>query len=225
MKKITLFILTLFAFNSTLFAKKNNNTFVEMKTNKGTIVLEVFSDVSQHSENFLKLVKENFYDSLLFHRVIPQFMIQGGDPNSKDALVGQFLGNGDIGYKIPAEIMIPTHFHKKGALAAARDNNPDKASSACQFYIVVGKIFNDDQLNSMESNTGIKYTEEMRNAYKTVGGTPHLDGGYTVFGQTVEGQEIVDEISDVSRDASDRPKEDVMILSTKILKKWKPKKS
>ncbi|HMN31923.1 MAG TPA: peptidylprolyl isomerase [Chitinophagaceae bacterium] len=223
MKKAVLLLVILFAMNSTLFAKKEHNTFVEVNTNKGVIVLEIFSDVPQHSANFLKLVKENFYDSLLFHRVIPQFMIQGGDPNSKNALVGQFLGSGDIGYKIPAEIMIPTHFHRKGALAAARDNNPDKASSACQFYIVVGKTFNDDQLNSMEVSNGVKYTEEMRTIYKTEGGTPHLDGGYTVFGQTVSGQEIVDEISNVSRDATDRPKEDVMIFSTKILKKWKPK--
>lgn len=207
-----------------VYAKPPQNTFVELNTTKGKIVLELFHDVPQHSKNFIKLVKEKFYDSLLFHRVIPQFMIQGGDPKSKDALDGQILGSGDNGYRVPAEFMIPTYFHRKGALAAARDNNPDKASSGCQFYIVVGRTFTDEQLNTMETNTGVKYTDEMREVYKTIGGTPHLDGSYTVYGQTVEGQDVVDAISNAERDATDRPKEDIRIISAVILKKWKPKK-
>lgn len=224
MKKITL-LLAIIAISAIAYAKQPKNRFVEINTTKGTITVELYADVPQHSENFLKLAKEHFYDSVIFHRVIPQFMIQGGDPDSKKALTGQMLGNGDIGYKVPAEIMLPKYYHKQGALAAARDNNPEKASSGCQFYIVVGKTFTDADLTSMENNTGVKYSEEARTIYKTIGGTPHLDGGYTVYGQVVEGQEIVNEISLVSRDASDRPREDIRILSTKVLKKWKAKKS
>lgn len=224
MKKIILFAFAL-TVATFAFAGKNKNKFVEINTNKGTIVVELYADVPQHSANFLKLVKEKFYDSVLFHRVIPQFMIQGGDPDSKRAVNGQMLGNGEHGALVPAEFMVPTYFHKQGALAAARTNNPEKASSGCQFYIVVGKTFTDEQLTSMEASTGVKYTEEMRNAYKTIGGTPHLDGGYTVFGQVVDGQDVVNAISQVERDGGDRPKEDVKIIGAKILKKWKPKKS
>ncbi|MCC7030379.1 MAG: peptidylprolyl isomerase [Chitinophagaceae bacterium] len=224
MKKILLTILMCLSIAVT-FAKKSGNKFVEIQTTQGTIVVELFADAVQHSENFLKLVEEHFYDSVLFHRVIPQFMIQGGDPDSKHAMVGQFLGNGDIGYQVPAEIMFPTYYHKQGALAAARTSNPEKKSSGCQFYIVVGKTFTDEELNSIETNNGIKFSEEARTAYKTVGGTPHLDGAYTVYGQTVEGQEIVNAISTVACDPSNRPKEDVRVLGMKVLKKWKPKKS
>ncbi|MBK6330019.1 MAG: peptidylprolyl isomerase [Bacteroidetes bacterium] len=223
MKKL-IFMLILTTAVTASFAKKSKNSFVEIKTNKGNITVELYADVPQHAENFLKLAKENFYDSVLFHRVIPQFMIQGGDPASKNALVGQMLGNGDIGYKIPAEFMLPTYYHKQGALAAARDNNPEKASSGCQFYIVVGKTFTDADLTSIETNNKVTFSEEARNTYKTIGSTPHLDGSYTVFGQVVEGQEIVNEISTVARDGSDRPKEDIKIIGTKVLKKWKPKK-
>lgn len=223
MKKLTILLFAI-GIALTSFGKKSKNTFVEINTTKGSITVELYADVPQHATNFLKLAKENFYDSVLFHRVIPQFMIQGGDPDSKRAMNGQLLGNGDIGYKIPAEFMLPTYYHKQGALAAARDGNPEKASSGCQFYIVVGKTFTDEDLTRMEANTGVKYSEEARTIYKTIGGTPHLDGGYTVFGQVVEGQAIVNEISTVACDASNRPKEDIKIISTKILKKWKPKK-
>jgi peptidyl-prolyl cis-trans isomerase B (cyclophilin B) len=217
MKKIFLLVFVCFSFIAE--AKKNKNKFVVIETNKGCIKIEVFNDVPQHAANFLKLAKEGFYDSLLFHRVIPSFMIQGGDPDSKRAVSKQMLGNGDVGYKVPAEFKLPTYYHKKGALAAARDNNPEKASSGCQFYIVVGKIFTDADLNNMEQRGHFKYSEQARTDYKTIGGTPHLDGDYTVYGQVVMGQEIVDAISLVPRDTNNRPNEDVRILNIKIKKK------
>jgi peptidyl-prolyl cis-trans isomerase B (cyclophilin B) len=217
MKKIFLLVFVCFSFIAE--AKKNKNKFVVIETNKGCIKIEVFNDVPQHAANFLKLAKEGFYDSLLFHRVIPSFMIQGGDPDSKRSVSKQMLGNGDVGYKVPAEFKLPTYYHKKGALAAARDNNPEKASSGCQFYIVVGKIFTDADLNNMEQRGHFKYSEQARTDYKTIGGTPHLDGDYTVYGQVVMGQEIVDAISLVPRDTNNRPNEDVRILNVKIKKK------
>jgi peptidyl-prolyl cis-trans isomerase B (cyclophilin B) len=217
MKKIFLLVFVCFSFIAE--AKKNKNKFVAIETNKGCIKIEVFNDVPQHAANFLKLAKEGFYDSLLFHRVIPSFMIQGGDPDSKRSVSKQMLGNGDVGYKVPAEFKLPTYYHKKGALAAARDNNPEKASSGCQFYSVVGKIFTDADLNNMEQRGHFKYSEQARTDYKTIGGTPHLDGDYTVYGQVVTGQEIVDAISLVPRDTNNRPNEDVRILNIKIKKK------
>ncbi len=219
MKKLSILFLALFALVIIAEAKKSKNKFVEVKTTMGNFKLELFADVPKHSENFLKLVKDGFYDSLLFHRVIPEFMIQGGDPDSKNAMKGQMLGNGDIGYKVPAEFQLPTYYHKKGALCAARDNNPEKASSGCQFYVVVGKIFTDKDLDGMEARNGVKYSEQARKDYKTIGGTPHLDGAYTVYGQCVEGQEVVDAISKVSCEGANRPAEDVRILSMKIKKK------
>ncbi len=201
------------------FAKKNKNKFVEIETSMGIIKVEVYADVPQHAANFLKLANEGFYDSLLFHRIIPSFMIQGGDPDSKNAVMGQMLGNGDVGYKVPAEFMLPKYYHKKGALAAARDNNPEKASSGCQFYIVVGKQFTDNDLDMMENRGGFKYSEQARTEYKTIGGTPHLDGAYTVYGQVVKGQEVVDAISNAPRNPSDRPNENIRILSMKVKKK------
>lgn len=200
-------------------AKKITNSYVTIETSMGSITVEVYADVSKHAENFLKLAKDGFYDSLLFHRVIPGFMIQGGDPESKRALDGQMLGNGDIGYKIPAEFMLPKYYHKKGALAAARDNNPEMASSACQFYMVVGRVFTDSELDMMESRTGSKYSPEARQAYRSIGGTPHLDGSYTVFGQVVKGLEVVDAISNTPRNAGDRPVANVRILSVRVKKK------
>lgn len=201
------------------FAKKNKNKFVEIETSMGMIKVEVYADVPQHAANFLKLANEGFYDSLLFHRIIPSFMIQGGDPDSKNAVMGQMLGNGDVGYKVPAEFMLPKYYHKKGALAAARDNNPEKASSGCQFYIVVGKQFTDNDLDMMENRGGFKYSQQARTEYKTIGGTPHLDGAYTVYGQVVKGQEVVDAISNAPRNPSDRPNENIRILSMKVKKK------
>lgn len=218
MKKIVL-VLMMALLSAPLMAKKNKNKFVEIRTTAGLIKVEVYADVPKHAENFLKLAKEGFYDSLLFHRVIPNFMIQGGDPDSRRAADGQALGNGDLGYKVPAEFMLPKYYHKKGALAAARDGNPEKASSACQFYLVVGKTFTDAELDNFEKRTGIKYSEQARADYKTIGGTPHLDGAYTVYGQVVSGQDVVDAISNRPRNTSDRPNENVRILSMKVKKK------
>lgn len=218
MKKIVL-VLMMALLSAPIMAKKNKNKFVEIRTTAGLIKVEVYADVPRHAENFLKLAKEGFYDSLLFHRVIPNFMIQGGDPDSRRAADGQALGNGDLGYKVPAEFMLPKYYHKKGALAAARDGNPEKASSACQFYLVVGKTFTDAELDKFEQRNGNKYSEQARTDYKTIGGTPHLDGGYTVYGQVVKGQDVVDAISNRPRNTSDRPNENVRILSMKVRKK------
>ncbi|MGI9192685.1 MAG: peptidylprolyl isomerase [Chitinophagaceae bacterium] len=218
MKKFLL-ILLMGLMSAPMMAKKNKNKFVEIRTTAGFIKVEVYADVPKHAENFLKLAKEGFYDSLLFHRVIPNFMIQGGDPDSRRATDGQALGNGDLGYKVPAEFMLPKYYHKKGALAAARDGNPEKASSACQFYLVVGKTFTDAELDNFEKRTGTKYSEQARTDYKTIGGTPHLDGGYTVYGQVVKGQDVVDAIANRPRSGSDRPNENVRILSMKVKKK------
>jgi peptidyl-prolyl cis-trans isomerase B (cyclophilin B) len=168
------------------------------------------------------MVNNHSFDSLLFHRVIQNFMIQGGDPQSKNAVAGAMLGNGEMpGGRIPAEFN-PNIIHKKGALAAARDNNPDMASSNCQFYIVQGRVFNEQQLHSMEQRRGTPYTPEQINTYKTIGGTPHLDMGYTVFGEVLKGLEVVDKIAAVARDANDRPNQDVRILKMTIIS---PKKN
>ncbi|HOZ51513.1 MAG TPA: peptidylprolyl isomerase [Chitinophagaceae bacterium] len=217
MKNI-LFVFLLLSVSISGFAKKNKNKFVVIETNYGTMKVEVYADVKQHADNFLKLAEEGFYDSLLFHRVIPSFMIQGGDPQSKNAPQSTMLGNGDVGYKVPAEFM-DKYYHKKGALAAARDNNPEKASSGCQFYIVQGKTFTDTDLDNMEKNKEKKYEAQVRTDYKTIGGTPHLDGSYTVFGQLVEGFDVLEKISNTACNASNRPTEDVMIISMKIKRK------
>jgi len=176
----------------------------------------------------LKLVKVGFYDSVLFHRVIQDFMIQSGDPDSKQAKPGQPLGNGGPGYTIPAEFR-PTIFHKKGVIAAARrgDNaNPEKSSSGSQFYIVKGKIFTDGGLDSVEQFrlNGRKIPPELREVYKTVGGTPHLDQTYTVFGEVVKGLDVVDKIAAVPTSKAsdrDRPLEDVKIIKAKLIKRKK----
>ena len=144
-------------------------------------------------------------------------MIQGGVPASKNANANQMLGNGDVGYKVPAEFNVAKYIHKKGALAAARDGNPEKASSGCQFYIVVGKVFTDKELDNFESQKGIKYTENQRSMYKTLGGTPHLDNDYTVFGEVIEGLDLAVKISVVAKAAGDRPKKDVRILSARMV--------
>jgi peptidyl-prolyl cis-trans isomerase B (cyclophilin B) len=219
MKKIVLAFLLL-TLTMSSFAKKHKNKFVVIETTMGTIKVEVYADVKQHADNFLKLAGEGFFDSILFHRVIPSFMIQAGDPKSKSASKGELLGNGDLGYKVPAEFMDQYH-HRQGALAAARDNNPEKASSACQFYIVQGKTYTDSELDGIEQSLKRKMTEQARKDYKTIGGTPHLDGSYTVFGQLVEGQDVVQKITMAPRNNTDRPLDDIRIISTKIKKKNK----
>jgi peptidylprolyl isomerase len=249
---------------------------ITINTTMGKIVVKLYDETPKTRDNFIKLVKQKFYDSTLFHRVIQTFMIQAGDPSSKKAPQGIMLGNGDAGYTVPAEI-VPGLIHKKGALATARqgdDVNPSKASSGCQFYIVQGKVFSDADLDQYElnMNRGIKqkifaqiinkpqygsqkkrfidfqnnnnidslralsqsfeplidseyvkephfqFTVEQRKAYTTVGGAPHLDGNYTVFGEVVEGLDIVDKIAAVKVDGNSRPVEDVRILSMEIVK-------
>ena len=181
---------------------------VRVTTDSGVIVLRLYDKTPKHRDNFIKLANEHFFDSLLFHRVINNFMIQGGDPQSKNAVPGTMLGSGDIGYTIPAEFDT-TLFHKKGALAAARTNNPEKASSGCQFYIVQGKKYTDAELTMIEMQAGIKFSPAKRAIYKTLGGTPFLDMNYTVFGEVETGLEVIDKIASVSVDGNNRPLVDV----------------
>lgn len=207
----------------TVVTKKDRASDVLLLTNYGNIVLRLSDSTPLHRDNFLKLVKAGYYDSVLFHRVIQNFMIQAGDPESKHAQPGEPLGRGGPGYRIPAEFR-PTLFHKKGVLAAARDNNPEKASSGSQFYIVQGKIYTDAGLDSVETFrlNGRKIPLEQREVYKTVGGAPHLDQGYTVFGEVVEGLEVVDKIAAVQTSKGpdrDRPLEDVKILKAQLVKR------
>jgi peptidyl-prolyl cis-trans isomerase B (cyclophilin B) len=189
-------------------AASAKRTKVVIETDSGRIVMELYDETPKHRDNMIKLVKKHFYDSLLWHRVIPGFVIQGGDPDSKRAAPGKMLGDGDVGYRIPAEIN-DKFYHVRGALGAARDNNPEKASSGCQFYIVVGKTFTDEQLDQAEQRTGHKHTAAQREAYKRLGGTPHLDGNYTVFGEVVEGMDVVDKIANMPRSSADRPNKDI----------------
>lgn len=188
---------------------------VEIKTDYGTMVVKLSDSTPLHRDNFIKLVKEKFYDSLLFHRVIQGFMIQGGDPQSKNADTGVVLGNGEApGNMIPAEFR-QSLYHKKGALAMARTDNPEKASSNCQFYIVQGKQYENNFLNQMECNireggdTDFYYNDAARKAYKTIGGTPFLDQNYTVFGEVIKGFDVIDKIAAVQKDANDRPLKNV----------------
>src|SRR3989304_4408590 len=243
---------------------QDSTHIVLIETNYGTIKLKLYNETPLHRDNFLKLVGNHFYDSLLFHRVINTFMIQGGDPDSKNAPSQKMLGDGDVGYTIPAEFH-PEIFHKRGVLAAARNGdevNPEQASSGCQFYIVQGKVFNDsllgvvekritrmkaynkvvrnpenkqlldkfNQFQKQENADSIKAAKakidqltdaeivniipykipfEQRKIYTTIGGTPHLDGSYTVFGEVIEGMEVVDKIAAVPRNKADRPLTDV----------------
>lgn len=248
----------------------DGDAVVELKTTLGDIYVDLYNDTPLHRDNFLKLVGEGFYDGVLFHRVIDNFMVQTGDPSSKDATAGQRLGAGDPGYTIEAEIDYPRHYHKYGALAAARtgDNmNPEKRSSGSQFYIVTGNKYSERQLESMDEkrlnqemqnyfqNLAMQYrdsiqhmqaagdqaglealrqqliqeTEEnvkptplpdnIKTDYVEKGGTPHLDGGYTVFGEVIKGMDVVEKIQKAETDSSDRPKEDIRILSAKVIEK------
>lgn len=195
---------------------------VVMETTQGTIVLKLYDQTPLHRDNFRSLVAEGSFDSLLFHRVIQDFMIQGGDPDSKYAEPGVLLGEGDRDYTVPAEFRLEDGiFHRRGVLAGAREGdnvNPEQRSSAMQFYIVWGKIFDDAGLDKVQERldrqTGgrVKLTPEMREVYKTVGGTPHLDGQYTVFGEVVSGLDVVDAIQRVPTDGNDRPLHDVRII-------------
>ena len=197
-------------------------TLVLIDTDMGKIKVKLFNDTPQHRDNFIKNVKEHRYDELLFHRVIKQFMIQGGDINSKDAPIEQHLGDGDPDYTIPAEIVYPKYFHKRGMLGAARtgdDENPERVSSASQFYIVTGKFFTEMELDKMEKEQGITFTPEQRHAYMLEGGTPHLDNNYTIFGEVVKGIKVVDKIQFIETNADDRPVKNIKIKSMKIVDK------
>lgn len=205
--------------------RKKKDYLVSLNTSFGTMRLVLYDQTPKHKENFIKLVNQKFYDSLLFHRIIPLFMIQGGDPNSRKAEPDQPLGNGDVGYKIPAEF-VPSLFHKKGALAAARDNNPEKASSGCQFYVVQGRVWDEaglqTQITRIESLKGHMPTDEQKQVYKTLGGAPHLDGNYTVFGEVIDGLAIVDSVAKQPRNEMNRPEKDIrMTMTGKWIKKKK----
>ena len=206
--------------------KKDRKRDVLMQTTMGDIVIRLSDSTPLHRDNFLKLVKVGYYDSILFHRVIKDFMIQAGDPDSKRAAAGKPLGNGGPGYTVPAEFR-KTLFHKKGVIAAARtgDNmNPTKASSGSQFYIAQGKIFTDAGLDSVETFrlNGRKIPPEQRAVYKTIGGIPHLDQGYTVYGEVVNGLDVIDKIAAVQTSKAqdrDRPSQDVRIIKAKLIKR------
>ena len=193
---------------------------IEMVTSQGKIALRLYDETPLHRDNFLKLVENHTYDGLLFHRVIKNFMVQAGDPKSRDAKPGQPLGDGTLGYTVPAEFR-PNLIHKRGALCAARQGdqvNPKKASSATQFYIVQGQVWDDKTLDMMEQRFDKKFTAEQRKVYTTVGGTPHLDGDYTVFGEVVDGMDVINKIAEMPCDRMDRPVEDVKIISVKVIK-------
>lgn len=254
--------------NKTKMSNTNDATVV-LTTTLGDITIRLYGDTPKHRDNFLKLVSEGYYDGVLFHRVIDKFMIQTGDPDSKNAPAGKMLGMGDPGYTIDAEIMYPKHFHRRGALAAARTGdevNPERKSSGSQFYIVTGQVYNDSTIVQMEKRmqqsqqqevfnrlakehrdtifamrksrdrAGLeklqnelieqtmkevaanpaKISAEAREAYTSVGGTPHLDGAYTVFGEVVDGMEVVAKIENAETDRNDRPVSDIKIIKAVI---------
>lgn len=256
--------------DNSLNAAQTGDVKVLMHTTEGDVTLLLYGDTPAHTRNFVRLVNEGFYNGLLFHRVINDFMIQGGDPDSRNAEAGKQLGEGDLDYKIDAEFVYPRHFHKRGAIAAAREGdsvNPEKKSSATQFYIVTGRVFSPEQLDQMNQRRLLQQkkdifnrlslehrdtimamrrtrdreglqqlqdelaaqTETMaaanpdtltaaqREAYTTVGGTPHLDGSYTVYGEVLDGMDVVDRIQKVETDGNDRPVNDVRIISMKVI--------
>lgn len=217
-----------FAQQDVKIKKKDRKKDIEMVTSQGTMILRLSDSTPLHRDNFIRLVKSGYFKNVLFHRVIKNFMIQAGDPESRDAKSGIPLGNGGPGYTIPAEFR-PGLFHKKGALAAARmgdDVNPEKASSGSQFYIVQGKVFTDGGLDTLENTRlkGYKLPAAHREVYKTLGGTPHLDQNYTVFGELVSGIEVLDSIAatETSKAADrDRPLQDLKIIDVKLIKRKK----
>ena len=216
MKKY-LFIILLFC--AADVSAKPKHSYVRIKTLQGECIVMLYNQTQKHRDNFLKLTKERFYDGTLFHRVIQDFMIQGGDPDSKSAKPGQALGSGDLGYRVDAEFR-DSLFHKKGVLAAARDNNPEKASSSSQFYIVKGKRFTPEELDKtrMSRMNGRIIPQSQREVYRTIGGTPHLDGNYTVYGEVVQGLELIDTIAAVKTSPGDRPVENIS-MEVSILKR------
>jgi peptidyl-prolyl cis-trans isomerase B (cyclophilin B) len=191
-------------------------TVVKIETDSGTMIAKLYRQTPLHTENFTKLVKDHFYDGLLFHRVIKDFMIQGGDPDSRNAQAGALLGEGGLKYTVPAEFDTSL-FHQKGALAMARESddvNPQKASSSTQFYIVEGKPVTDEQMDSWEKRFNITIPESHRKVYRTKGGAPFLDMNYTVFGQVVDGLDVIDKIASAPKDINNRPTKDIKMKIT-----------
>lgn len=209
MKKRTLCVITLLIFHALILHAAPPHKYVRIITSQGECLLKLYDETPLHRNNFMKLVRQGYYDDLLFHRVIRNFMIQGGDPDSRYAAERQRLGEGGPDYTIPAEFA-DSLFHKKGVIAAARDENPEKASSGSQFYLVQGRTFTDAGLDSLEQMRlgGRKIPSYQREVYKTLGGTPHLDQNYTVFGELVSGIDVIDRIAAVETDRYDRPLQD-----------------
>jgi cyclophilin family peptidyl-prolyl cis-trans isomerase len=202
--------------------KSKKDYLLTLRTEAGTMHLILFDETPKHKANFVKLVQEKFYDSLLFHRIIDGFMIQGGDPNSRTAKPNERLGNGGSNMeRIPFEF-VPTRVHRKGALAAASDGNPQKASNACQFYIVQGKTMTDQEITAVEQNNKMAYTTEQKEIFKTLGGVPRLDNNYTVFGQAIDNLEMIDTIAKKPRNKVNRPLKDVkMSIAVELMRKRK----
>jgi peptidyl-prolyl cis-trans isomerase B (cyclophilin B) len=193
---------------------------VEMETNQGDMLIKLYDNTPQHKENFIKLSESGYFNGLLFHRVIKGFMIQGGDPESKDAPAGKRLGMGGPGYTIPAEIN-KENFHVKGSLAAARQGdavNPQKRSSGSQFYIVHGEVVPSNYISMIESQKSLSYPDKVKEKYASLGGTPQLDMDYTVFGEIVDGIKVVDKIATTSTDVANRPHSDMKILKMTVIK-------
>ena len=192
------------------YKEPTTNRIVQLQTQYGNVTISLYDSTPLHRNNFVTLIKTKVLDSLLFHRVIQGFMVQGGDPTSKYAKPNIMLGNGGLPYTVPAEFNLHI-FHKKGALAAARDDNPAKASSSTQFYIVQGKQWTDAELNQTEQTRlqGRKLADSVRTYYKTIGGTPQLDMGYTVFGQVTSGFAVIDSITNQPKDSNNRPLKDI----------------
>ena len=223
MRKI--FALLMIIMTSTMIFAQDKRRVVMMQTTAGNIRIELYNETPLHRDNFVRLVNEHFYDSLLFHRVIKSFMIQAGDPVSRHAQPGVFLGDSTLNYTIPAEIRTPQIYHKRGAVAMAREPdevNPEQKSSSCQFYIVWGKRFSSQAIERVQERLdtikgGIKLTDEMISTYRKTGGTPHLDGTYTVFGEVTEGLDVIERIQAVMTDDDDRPVEDQRILKAIVV--------
>lgn len=224
MKKLLTLLLSICL--SSTFAAKPKNQYVKIATDKGTVFIKLYNETPLHRDNFIKIAKDGVLNGTLFHRVIKEFMIQGGDPESKNALPDSQLGNGGLPYTVKAEFN-DSLFHKKGVLAAAREgdsSNPEKASSSTQFYIVQGKVWNDSTLNATEEKRlKFKIPEWQRQVYKTIGGTPHLDRNYTVYGEVVKGLEMVDAIANEPTGTGNRPKTDIKMTVT-VLKKREVRK-
>ena len=216
LKKTVLLLCSMFV-AMVVWAKNPVYHYVQIHTEKGDALLRLYNKTPKHRDNFVKLVREGYYEHLLFHRVIENFMIQGGDPDSRYAAQKQALGEGGPDYTLPAEIQEGL-IHKKGAIGAARDNNPAKKSSGSQFYLVQGRVFSEAALDSLEQFwlPNGKLSPAQREAYSTVGGAPHLDGNYTVFGELIKGLDMIDQIAKVATDERDRPLEDVH-LSMQVL--------